>query len=622
MPWLADGIDKWEKLAVNDLRTISFIDLEASALILSLPWVVDGIATYEVSAISELRIMLSAYPALAEHVLGFQWVRDNLSRTENSALIRIRFLADDDLELALQVIREPFMEAPFRQRDEYALEHISRWAKHEPEIWAQLAAKPWFMDGLDDLDAAFMHAISLEHRELQQAIIRTPYLASTSVTLPFSGDVGLVVVRHTPFPPGDRTLAALEEAVRAMDGFMRAPLPVGDVILVLVEPEFWTLSSAKGRLALVITRSGYIEPIYIRAIMLALNPASGPLERTLYHETAHYYFHFGDEWFDEGAARFLEAYTVAQTGGESLADRLAYLESHSACTKENIWRHLNPYARGICDYDLGEKFMIGMYQALGEEAVSAALREIYERSQYLEPIGQDLIYYAFLSNAPQGKEEAFKAAYRRYHGSPVVDRVPANSTDRPPLVALYNASNGADWPSSRHWVSDAPLGAWFGVTTNYIGQVTGLQLGENGLSGVIPPELGRLSNPTALDLTGNQLTGEIPAELGNLRSLTKLDLSWNQLTGEIPAELGNLTDLERLFLNGNQLTGELPAELANLTNLRTLFLNHNQLGGEIPPELANLTNLRSLSLRNNRFTGCIAAALPEIWVTQSGLPRC
>ena len=88
-----------------------------------------------------------------------------------------------------------------------------------------------------------------------------------------------------------------------------------------------------------------------------------------------------------------------------------------------------------------------------------------------------------------------------------------------------------------------------------------LDLGNNQLSGEIPPELGNLANLVSLDLGGNQLSGEIPPELGNLANLVSLDLSFNQLSGEIPPELGNLANLTGLFLGGNQLTGCVPNSL-------------------------------------------------------------
>ena len=95
-------------------------------------------------------------------------------------------------------------------------------------------------------------------------------------------------------------------------------------------------------------------------------------------------------------------------------------------------------------------------------------------------------------------------------------------------------------------------------TTTYI------ELQSQGLTGLIPSEIGCLTNLTGLWLDVNQLTGEIPVEIGNLTNLTQLTLSYNQLSGEIPLEIGNLTNLDFLDLGGNQLTGEIPQEVCDL----------------------------------------------------------
>ena len=51
------------------------------------------------------------------------------------------------------------------------------------------------------------------------------------------------------------------------------------------------------------------------------------------------------------------------------------------------------------------------------------------------------------------------------------------------LVALYHATDGANWTNNRNWLSEAPLGEWFGVTTDPNGRVTELQLEHNQLRG-------------------------------------------------------------------------------------------------------------------------------------------
>ena len=186
------------------------------------------------------------------------------------------------------------------------------------------------------------------------------------------------------------------------------------------------------------------------------------------------------------------------------------------------------------------------------------------------------------------------------------------ATDRDALVALYNATDGANWAIKTTWLSNEPLGEWHGVTTDSDGRVTHLDLSSNQLSGEIPAELGNLTNLEWLNLQSNQLTGEIPAEVGDLTNLRLLDFWLNQLTGEIPVELGGLTNLDGLYLNRNQLTGEIPAELGNLTNLRLLGLDGNQLTGEIPVELVDLTNLQVLSLSTNQLTGEIPAELGNL----------
>ncbi len=197
------------------------------------------------------------------------------------------------------------------------------------------------------------------------------------------------------------------------------------------------------------------------------------------------------------------------------------------------------------------------------------------------------------------------------------------ASDRDALVALYEATDGPNWVNSENWLSDRPLGEWYGVTTDNAGRVTRIDLaGEwnseerrydrHGLNGELPGEIGQLANLQHLDLRINLLTGEIPAELGRLANLRSLDLQINMFTGEIPAELGQLSSLRSLGLSSNQLTGEIPPELGQLTNLRQLSLGGNQLTGEIPPALGQLPDLRRLYLWGNQLTGAIPPELGQL----------
>ena len=188
--------------------------------------------------------------------------------------------------------------------------------------------------------------------------------------------------------------------------------------------------------------------------------------------------------------------------------------------------------------------------------------------------------------------------------------VTSPASEREALVALYNATGGADWERKQNWLSDAPIHLWYGViATDATGRVTRLHLDSNGLTGQLPAELDNLTSLVSLQLHSNNLTGPIPAEVGSLTKLRSLGLSHNNLTGPIPAELGNATSLDVLGLHMNSLTGPLPGTLGNLTKLSALYLHGNDLAGPIPAELGKLTNLRWLWLHDNSLGGPLPHSL-------------
>ena len=86
------------------------------------------------------------------------------------------------------------------------------------------------------------------------------------------------------------------------------------------------------------------------------------------------------------------------------------------------------------------------------------------------------------------------------------------------LTALYNATDGDNWFNNTNWLTDAPLSEWHGVSTNDEGQVVSLNLGNNSLSGALPPETGGLINLSELGLGSNQLTGTVPSEIGQFNA--------------------------------------------------------------------------------------------------------
>jgi Leucine rich repeat N-terminal domain len=199
-------------------------------------------------------------------------------------------------------------------------------------------------------------------------------------------------------------------------------------------------------------------------------------------------------------------------------------------------------------------------------------------------------------------------------------------TERTTLLALYAATDGANWYHNDGWNS-AVAGtecSWYGVTCASSGtNVTFLQMSNNNLAGVLPsldgltqlggfnaanshlsgtlPALDQLSKLEIFDVNRNQLTGSIPS-LAGLSLLYDFEVWNNQLSGPIPP-LDSLTSLGSFYAFNNQLSGPIPT-LAGLVSLSEFHVYKNQLTGTIP-SLTGLVALNEFEVQDNQLTGSI-----------------
>ena len=102
------------------------------------------------------------------------------------------------------------------------------------------------------------------------------------------------------------------------------------------------------------------------------------------------------------------------------------------------------------------------------------------------------------------------------------------------LLGLKEALRGT---ATLNWAEDLAMTSWDGIIDSYVTsiagdppRVTGLNLRDKALSGIIPPELGQLSALTSLYLdindgvetNDNNLSGAIPKELGQLTATSRV----------------------------------------------------------------------------------------------------
>ncbi len=183
-------------------------------------------------------------------------------------------------------------------------------------------------------------------------------------------------------------------------------------------------------------------------------------------------------------------------------------------------------------------------------------------------------------------------------------------SDRDALIALYNATDGANWRNP--WDLNADMNTWIGVTLNENNRVVGLNLSNNNLSGEFPGEIWSLTKLQSLDLNLNSdLTGSISSAIGNLNELELLRLTNTRLGGIFPSEIFSLTSLETLEIN-NQFEGSLSG-IENLINLKD-FISDGSNFDSVPEGFWSISSLEEVSITSsvNQISFSIPATINEL----------
>nr|GMD22197.1 MDIS1-interacting receptor like kinase 2-like [Ipomoea batatas] len=143
---------------------------------------------------------------------------------------------------------------------------------------------------------------------------------------------------------------------------------------------------------------------------------------------------------------------------------------------------------------------------------------------------------------------------------------------------------------------------WTGIICNESGSVSGIDLPNAGLSGVLD-HLNFTSFPslTSFSINGNTLSGSIPPSIGDLSKLRLLDLSNNVLSGMIPPQIGKLRELRYVSFYNNNFIGSIPIQIGNLQKLRFLDLGSNLLEAPNWSKIRDFPRLTHLSLNWNEL---------------------
>ncbi len=161
--------------------------------------------------------------------------------------------------------------------------------------------------------------------------------------------------------------------------------------------------------------------------------------------------------------------------------------------------------------------------------------------------------------------------------TPVPTATPSGTaaSDRAALIAFYNSMDGSNWKNNTNWLSDKPIGDWYGITTENGGRVVGIAINYNDLNGQIPLQFGELAALEELELHG--IEGDNPdlSALSDLLQLRVLSLGESGIS-DLSALMG-LPRLTHLYLYTNQISDVSP--LLSVRSLEYLSLVRNPLSG-------------------------------------------
>ena len=311
MPWAVDGLTQPEFHVLSKLTNRIPPDGELIRRMLGIVWVTDEITKVESEAVDSLVSIWRYGETVRDAVFAFPWVLDGVTEAEEAGLWGISGISYTDQSLASEVIGS-MSELLSLSGDlvVYALHAIGQ-IREFPDDLRPLVALPWFADGLDPEEAAFVTLLPVVYDDprLYAELLQSRFSLSGTVSLPLAGPVNLWVFQNAPFPEDENALAAIEDSARITEAFLGTPFPTTDVIMLSV------VQDAEGYNVGI----GYHLDTHFRIT----RPGTTLPYDTIYHEMAHYYFGLGfaPVWLREGSADFTAAYVRDRLGVQSLGVR-------------------------------------------------------------------------------------------------------------------------------------------------------------------------------------------------------------------------------------------------------------------------------------------------------------
>ena len=337
-------------------------------------WLEDGIDESESKALQSVIYLAVFHHDIAEYLIAMDWYGDGITKEESEAISHMLRIARSDESAALRVIAMPFLNT-VEPADEAALLSLRRMAVFRKNEFAMVMAHPSLADGItDDLApiAAMLYGVAKYNPDLIQTLITPGGVAmeKRSIELPLSGEVELVIVRTRP--GAARSMDLLEHAVRTSETLMGEPMPTNYVGLLFEDAVFEGFAGVNSGTHIAILPKYDVDDGSRQADFVP---------HSIAHEVAHYYWSGNADWIDEGVADFMASAIENTREGNTVGitnDPCAFIANIADLEASDSDRGSDEFH---CNYSLGERLFVDMYDTLGDSETWAALRSLYQKSQ-------------------------------------------------------------------------------------------------------------------------------------------------------------------------------------------------------------------------------------------------
>ena len=355
---------------MENARALEQRDPQAAGAIRSLAWVADGVGEEEREAAEALIYLAATSDGVFDALLRKPWLNNGDFRAAGRAVVDLEYLAYRDEGAARLLLDMPFLES-LQPADALAVEALANIAYRHLPTFKRVVGHPSISDGITDeearvvavLDSEYLADASLVDTLLDPAAVS---VEERAVTVPLAGEMTLAIVRTGP--GAARSMDLLEEAVIGVEALVGEPFPARYVPLLFTDAVPASLGGSHNGSHLAVLPDFDVDDGSYEALQAG---------RVIAHEVAHYYWRWSQPWLDEGAAEFTAAFLEHQRSGSPLepvnypcgpSETIGSLEGRSIYATDLAY---------VCNYAVGERFFLDLYNRLGAEAFWPGYRSLY-----------------------------------------------------------------------------------------------------------------------------------------------------------------------------------------------------------------------------------------------------